>query len=59
MGTRNGGSLNKRLVGVAIAGQGAAQTRRKNHYRGPYSWIVAKRTDESAQEVMGRVQEHW
>jgi hypothetical protein len=61
-----GGGLNKRLVGVAIAGRGAAlrsvpkdRKDQEGEEEYAYSWAVAKWTDESAQEVAGRVQEFY
>ena len=57
------GGLNKRLVGVAIAGRGAALRSVTKDQEGEeeyaYSWAVAKWTDESVQEVAGRVQEFY
>ena len=60
------GGLNKRLVGVAIAGRGAAlrsvpkdRKDQEGEEDYAYSWAVAKWTDESVQEVAGRVQEFY
>ena len=57
------GGLNKRLVGVTIAEWGAALRSVPKDQEGEeeyaYSWAVAKWTDESVQEVVGRVQEFY
>ena len=57
------GCLNKRLVGVTIAGRGAALRSVTKDQEGEeeyaYSWAVAKWMDKSVQEVVGRVQEFY